>query len=408
MLNGVNVMFNKKISLILITLIFMLSLSVVSAVDTNSTDDMIIGDVDEEPPSGGDVDLSVDESVTADVNDANYSLTGSDVSMYYTGESSYSVTLLNGTTPVEGANITFTLNGANYFRTTDSSGMASIPLNLKPNTYTVSAVFGNITVNNKIKVFTIIKAKDVIKTYSGSAKYKATFLDANGNPLKNTDVKFKLNGKTYTEKTNDKGVASIDLNLKAGKYEVYAISPLGYEISNKITVKSSITASNLKKYYHSSKKFKATFYGPNGKVLKKKYIRFYIKGLTYYKKTNDKGVATLMIYSNPGTYKIKSYNPYTGEKKTKKITVLSPLSAKSMKAYTDVTSKFKVTLHKPDGDLAKKVKMVVYVAGTKKTVKTNSDGVVIETSEETTHGAMVKVMDSARNVGVNAISVTEI
>lgn len=44
----------------------------------------------------------------------------------------------------------------------------------------------------------------------------------------------------------------------------------------------------------------------------------------------------------------------------------------------------------------------------KELAKTNSDGVVIETSEETTHGAMVKVMDSARNVGVNAISVTEI
>ena len=44
----------------------------------------------------------------------------------------------------------------------------------------------------------------------------------------------------------------------------------------------------------------------------------------------------------------------------------------------------------------------------KELAKTNSDGVVIETSEETTHGAMVNVMDSARNVGVNAISVTEI
>ena len=44
----------------------------------------------------------------------------------------------------------------------------------------------------------------------------------------------------------------------------------------------------------------------------------------------------------------------------------------------------------------------------KELAKTNTEGVVIETSEETTHGAMVKVMDSARNVGVNAISVTEI
>ena len=44
----------------------------------------------------------------------------------------------------------------------------------------------------------------------------------------------------------------------------------------------------------------------------------------------------------------------------------------------------------------------------KELAKTNPEGVVIETSHETTHGAMVKVMDSARNVGVNAISVTEI
>lgn len=44
----------------------------------------------------------------------------------------------------------------------------------------------------------------------------------------------------------------------------------------------------------------------------------------------------------------------------------------------------------------------------KELAKVNKEGVVIETSENTTHGAMVKVMDSARNVGVNAISVTEI
>ncbi|MBQ2644647.1 biopolymer transporter ExbD [bacterium] len=40
--------------------------------------------------------------------------------------------------------------------------------------------------------------------------------------------------------------------------------------------------------------------------------------------------------------------------------------------------------------------------------KTNPEGVVIQTSDETTNGAMVKVMDSARNVGVTAISVSEI
>ncbi|MCR5261428.1 MAG: biopolymer transporter ExbD [Candidatus Gastranaerophilales bacterium] len=44
----------------------------------------------------------------------------------------------------------------------------------------------------------------------------------------------------------------------------------------------------------------------------------------------------------------------------------------------------------------------------KKLAVENPEGVVIETSEETTNGAMVKVMDSARNVGVTSISVAEI
>jgi len=43
----------------------------------------------------------------------------------------------------------------------------------------------------------------------------------------------------------------------------------------------------------------------------------------------------------------------------------------------------------------------------KELAKTNPEGVLIETSQETTHGAMVKVMDAARNAGVNAVSVTE-
>lgn len=44
----------------------------------------------------------------------------------------------------------------------------------------------------------------------------------------------------------------------------------------------------------------------------------------------------------------------------------------------------------------------------KELAKTNNEGVVIQTSDDTTNGAMVRVMDSARNVGVTSISVAEI
>ena len=44
----------------------------------------------------------------------------------------------------------------------------------------------------------------------------------------------------------------------------------------------------------------------------------------------------------------------------------------------------------------------------KSQVKDYPDGVLIKTDSDSTHGAMVKVMDSARNSGITSISVDEI
>ncbi len=354
----------------------MLSLCAVSAVDTNSTDDIGINDVDEEPPSGDVNDLSTNEVLaTSNSSGDDYELSSKDVNMYYKGTVNYEVVLSQASSPVSDASVIININNKIYNKTTDSNGKIAIPLDLSTGDYVVSACYGSYTnVTSKIKVLPVITASDFTTTYKSSKKYSAKFLDSNGNALKNTNVKFKLNGKTYTKKTNSKGMASLKVNLEVGHYTVLAIHPNGYQVSHKITVKHSVSTSNLKKHYKSSKRFTATFYGKNGNVLPKKYIKFKYCGNTFYKKTNSKGKASLAISVNPGTYKISAVNPSTGETVKNTIKVFPTLYADSMTAFTGRTYKFKVTLYKNE-KLVKNKKVIVYVDGAKKTAKTNAKGV---------------------------------
>ena len=176
---------------------------------------------------------------------------------------------------------------------------------------TVLSSGDEIVSNNSLStVSKTITAKDYTKYYKGTTQYTATFLDADGNPLANTNVKITVNGVTYTKKTNAKGEVSLSINLKPGTYKVTAFNPVtGYSLTTKFKILSTITAANINKVYTDGRKFTATFYKSNGKVLAKKYIKFKLNGRTYKVKTNAKGVASLSVSSlRVGTHKIVSYN----------------------------------------------------------------------------------------------------
>ena len=71
---------------------------------------------------------------------------------------------------------------------------------------------------------------------SKTAKFTVKLVDKNRKILKYKKITFKINGKTYSAKTNKYGVATLSIKLlKVGKFTITSTYG-GCTISNKITV----------------------------------------------------------------------------------------------------------------------------------------------------------------------------
>jgi hypothetical protein len=336
-----------------------LTVGAISASDVNVTDSYATNLVDDTS------DASVPLENTADSSESSVSNVDNDSSKV----SLSSEEVLES----EDSNILSTNSSSNDSLGSDS-GVADL------STSDSGAVGDSNVSSTKIDVSKTITAKDVTKYYKGSTQYSATFLDAYGNPLANTDVKITVNGVSYTKKTNANGVASLAVNLKPGTYKVVAVNPeTGYSLTRNFKILSTITAKDISKVYTDGRKFTAKFYNSNGKALAKKTVKFKINGKTYKVKTNSKGVASLSLKTlKKGTYKIISYNT-DGLTKTNTVKVVkSAATSLTTNYYTFFkkdTKKIKVRLLNKFGYAPGKGKVINFkINGKKYTAKTNANG----------------------------------
>ena len=368
-------MFNKKICLLFITLVFMLSVSGVAALDSASVDDIEAGDSEEEPPSGSDLFNSEIISVSQD----DYSLETRDISLYYRNGTAYEVSLTKGNEPVADASVIINICGVNYTRVTDSDGKAFIRINLIPGNYSVSTSYcydglNSLNLQSDVVVLPTISGNDVVKIYKNDTQYYATFLDGNGNPLVNSDVAFNINGVFYNRKTDSNGIARLNINLNSGEYILTAIHQSGLMCSNLITVLPSISASDLSKFYMNDSQYTATFYGDDGSALVNTEVSFNINGVFYRKITDENGVARLNIRLIPGTYIITAINPTHGEMASNIVTVIPTMIASNVVSDTRETC-FDVLLINNDGSVGQYRYVSIEVDGTAYEVATNEIGV---------------------------------
>ena len=185
---------------------------------------------------GNDIFYPVSKSIKFNVADTTLQslLTSSDVTTTYGISKDIVVTLKDSKGNIlVGRKITVNLNNENYDAVIPSDGEAviSIPSSLAVNKYTATITFAGetnifgktITINVEVKKAKPIltASKKTFKVKDKTKKYVVTLKTNKGKLYKNQKITVKVNGKTYSAKTNSRGQATFKLTklTKKGTYK---------------------------------------------------------------------------------------------------------------------------------------------------------------------------------------------
>lgn len=335
---------NKKINTIVFIFLLIFLISAVSAAEnTNET----ITSIQKENPNAELSKLSVEneniEKLELDKNEETLSatqntakttnvvkkkttLTAPDIKMHYKDGTMFTATLKYNKKTIQNAKIQIKINGETFTKTTDKQGKVYLNLNYKSGKYIVlctcngNSEFESSSSKSAVTIKSTVKCDDLTKYYKNKAAYYSTFYDKKGKLLKDTAIKFKLNSKTHSVKTNSKGVAKLDINLNPGKYSIISQNLKTSEsITKTITIKSLIETKDLTMNFEDGSKFNVKIFNSNGKASPNKKVTIKVNGKSYTKTTDKSGTISLPINLPIGKYTITT--EYDGIKSTNKITV---------------------------------------------------------------------------------------
>ena len=268
------------------------------------------------------VDEAVEETVVSD-EPAEAAFSEVKNTTYLKGKTFNVGVVDENNTGIANKTVHFTLNGNTYNVTTDKSGVAKLNLTVSKGTYTVKYNFNEsgytpISASSKILVITTQTSKIKASAYTAYVGVKNTFtvtLTVDSLPLANRNVIFKINNKKTTVKTNSKGQASLNIDLKKGTYYLY-YSYAGENNIKKVSGKVKVTVikgmptklikANSVIYRHkTSSPFKVKLLDTRGNALTNKKVTLTINKKKYTKTTDKNGIVSLNIKLSKGTYKLK-------------------------------------------------------------------------------------------------------
>ena len=235
-------------------------------------------------------------------------LTVDDLVKYLNGTSKVTAKLVDSDdNPISNANIIFNIENVEFTTLTNDQGIAKLNINLLPRDYTITIVnpiTGEETTMISV-ISPIIENKNIVMYYKNGTKFSVRVLVNDGNVVAGAAVNFIVCGKTYTKISDIEGIASLNINLTPKTYNITAAYG-NHKVLNKIKVLPRITSQNLYMKYKDGSVYTVKLVDNHGNLLSGKRIKITVCGKTYYKTTDNNGMAYLNINLKPDKYTIIS------------------------------------------------------------------------------------------------------
>jgi len=171
-------------------------------------------------------------------NKKNARIITNGLSKVYGESAPLEVALFEDKTPVTDKDIVISINGVEYTRCTDGDGVARLNINLRPGVYDAHIRFDD---NDYVSVKTFCKVtvnpalvtNDLSMVEGDGSRFTVQVCDVDGVSLAGVKVLFTVNGLNYERTSGINGLASLNINLNTGDYEILTSS---YDVVKKNTI----------------------------------------------------------------------------------------------------------------------------------------------------------------------------
>jgi len=151
-------------------------------------------------------------------------------------------------------------------------------------------------------------ADDFTKTIGDPTPLSVALYNDDKTPIVGKDVEIEIHDVPYTRKTDDDGIAKLNINLPVGVYDTHVVfDDPEYHYTRtflKVAVCPIIKTSDLNMVEHDGSKFTAVTEDANGYPVGGVKIIFNVNGINYERTSDNTGTASLPINLQAGDYKI--------------------------------------------------------------------------------------------------------